>query len=105
MNENLNLCEILKDCQRGTKLYSPLYGDVEFCCVDIDNADYPIIVEHHDKFNYFTQDGRFNYAIKEQDCLLFPSKDVRTWDNFKPNKPKFHPKTLHPFDRVIVRTE
>ena len=29
MNENLNLAEILKDCPSGTKLYSPVYGDVE----------------------------------------------------------------------------
>ena len=27
MNENLNLVEILKDCPKGTKLYSPSYGD------------------------------------------------------------------------------
>ena len=30
MNENLNLVEILKDCPKGTKLYSTTYGDVEF---------------------------------------------------------------------------
>ena len=30
MNENLNLEEILKDCPKGTKLYSTLYGEVEF---------------------------------------------------------------------------
>ena len=29
MNENLNLVEILKDCPEGTKLYSPIYGDVK----------------------------------------------------------------------------
>ena len=30
MNENLNLAEILKDCPKGTKLYSTVYGEVEF---------------------------------------------------------------------------
>ena len=30
MNENLNLVEILKDCPEGTKLYSPVFGEVEF---------------------------------------------------------------------------
>ena len=29
MNENLNLVEAPKDCSQGTKLYSPIYGDVE----------------------------------------------------------------------------
>ena len=30
MNENLNLVEILKDCPKGTKLYSTIHGEVEF---------------------------------------------------------------------------
>lgn len=29
MNENLSLVEILKDCPKGTKLYSTIYGEVE----------------------------------------------------------------------------
>lgn len=37
MNENLNLVEILKDCPRGTKLYSTVYGDVEFYKIDLDS--------------------------------------------------------------------
>lgn len=28
MNENLNLYEILKDCPKGTKLWSSVWGDV-----------------------------------------------------------------------------
>lgn len=35
MNENLNLCEILKDCPKGEKLYATFLGDVKF--VDIIN--------------------------------------------------------------------
>ena len=34
MNENINLCKILKDCQKGTKLYSPVIGKVIFEGVD-----------------------------------------------------------------------
>ena len=30
MNENLNLVEILKDCPEGTKLYTPIWGEVVF---------------------------------------------------------------------------
>lgn len=29
MNEGINICEILKDCKTGTKLYSPVFGYVE----------------------------------------------------------------------------
>lgn len=28
--KKLNLVEILKDCPKGTKLYSTIYGEVEF---------------------------------------------------------------------------
>lgn len=30
MNENLNLLEILKDCPKGAKLYSPVFGECTF---------------------------------------------------------------------------
>lgn len=30
MNENIDLTEILKDCPKGWKFYSSVYGDVEF---------------------------------------------------------------------------
>ena len=37
MNENLNLAKILKDCPKGTKLYSTIYGDVELVRVYVDD--------------------------------------------------------------------
>lgn len=43
MNENLNLVEILKDCPKGTKLYSSVFGEVELDHIDT-NANYPIII-------------------------------------------------------------
>ena len=47
MNKNLNLVEILKDCPEGTKLYSPIYGYVEFVRVS-QRAEYPIEVKLSD---------------------------------------------------------
>ena len=40
MNENIDLTKILKDCPKGTKLYSPIFGDVMFERID-DNGQYP----------------------------------------------------------------
>ena len=40
------------------------------------------------------------------ECLLFPSKDQRDWSKFTApwyKKEKFDPKTLKPFDKVLVR--
>ena len=42
MNENLNLVEILKDCPEGTKLYSTVFGEVEF--ESINDIIGPIVV-------------------------------------------------------------
>ena len=104
MNENLNLVEILKDCPKGTKLYSPIYGDVELEEVYInDDKSYPIRVKiSKNAFNSFSEDGR-NYREFNGECMLFPGKDQRDWSKFKPKKPKFDPKTFQPFDKVLVR--
>ena len=44
------------------------------------------------------------------ECTLFPSKDQRDWSKFvrfwdKPKVDKFDPKTLQPFDKVLVRAD
>ena len=101
MNENLNLVEILKDCPKGTKLYSTNFGVVEFDEIGT-NPKYPIIVSHIGGFEKFAKDGKL-YCICDGECVLFPSKDQRDWSKFKIKKPKFDPKTLQAFDRVLVR--
>ena len=100
MNENLNLVEILKDCKKGKKLYSPIFGDVEFDRIDI-HSDHPIRVlcKHGD--DSFSKDGRL-YFDYDGECMLFPSKDNRDWSKFNVKKAKFDPKTLKPFDKVLV---
>lgn len=101
MNENLDLVEILKDCPKGTKLYSPIFGVVEFDCVKGDV--YPIrVLLKSGLAGSFTLDGR-TYKDYKGECMLFPSKEQRDWSKFKPNQPKFDPKTLKPFDKVLVR--
>ena len=104
MNENLNLVEILKDCPKGTKLYSPVFGDVEFAKVRLNSiSNYKIEVKLScNSIGSFTKDGRI-FAICDGECMLFPSKEQRDWSKFKIKKPKFDPKTLKPFDKVLVR--
>ena len=101
MNENLNLVEILKDCPEGTKLYSPIIGEVEF--KRIKYCEYPIVTrcKNGNRILSFTKEGLF---FPEGECImLFPSKEQRDWSKFKPSKPKFDPKTFQPFDKVLVR--
>ena len=82
MNENLNLVEILKDCPKGTKLYSTIFGDVKFEEINEDRL-HPLIVRIGDgHIEYFTTDGKKYYGIYNGDCTLFPSKDQRDWSKF-----------------------
>ena len=110
MNENLNLVEILKDCPEGTKLYSPIYGDVELVKVYIkDDNGCPIeikIGEGSDMIVDFMNDGRFLGNFPGE-CMLFPSKEQRDWSKFNPhtNQTKFDPNTLNPFDKVLARND
>lgn len=43
-NKELNLCEILKDCPKGTKLYSPIYGFMKLHSVEDESYSYPIFM-------------------------------------------------------------
>ena len=113
MNENLNLVEILKDCPSGTKLYSPIYGDVELVKVKVEDVvfssledyTYPIKIKlNNNSIDNFTKDGRM-FEDYNGECMLFPSKDQRDWSKFNPKKIKFDPNTLNPFDRVLARND
>lgn len=104
MNENLNLVEILKDCPKGTKLYSTIYGYVTLFEVQ-NSGRFPIKFMKSDGIcNSLTARGLFSLEC-EGECVLFPSKDQRDWSKFKVNKERFDPKTLKPFDRIIARID
>ena len=108
MDKNLNLVEILKNCPRGTKLYSTIHGEVEFEQIIIDDK-FPIkfsfkVKSRHSNSIYAASvsiDGRYSIYY-EGECILFPSKDNRDWSTFN-IKPKFNINTLEPYAKVLVR--
>ena len=106
MNENLNLVEILKDCPEGTKLYSTIHGEVTLITSNDTSQHYPISVRVNDKtVEIFTSEGKLLNKF-DGECILFPSKTQRDWSKFTApwhKKDKFDPKTLKPFDKVLVR--
>ena len=83
MNENLNLVEILKDCPKGTKLYSSVFGSVELDHIDI-RANYPIVIrlKDLDVRECLTTEGTL-FTEYEGECILFPSREQRDWSKFK----------------------
>ena len=106
MNENIDLTKILKNCPTGTKFYSSIYGEVLFRNINENNVEYPVIVysSFYDSVISFTREGRYANTLGE--CTLFPSKEQRDWNKFTASwykKDIFDPKTLKPFDKVLVQ--
>ena len=103
MNENIDLTKILKDCPKGTKLYSTIFGEVEFKYIH--NSSRTIGYETNTGRNFdVSHEGKF-FRDYDGECTLFPSKKQRDWSKFvapwyKSNK--FDPKTLKPFDKVLA---
>ena len=109
MNENIDLTKILENCPEGWEFYSSNVGNVRFVRLKLEDSDYPIIfrVEGRREFSC-TKEGWYWKDYPDAECILFPSKDQRDWSKFTApwyKKGKFDPKTLKPFDKVLVRDE
>ena len=79
-----NVINILKRCPKGTKLYSPIFGEVTFKGI----YNHTILGEAIDRDGdirtvAFTRLGRFYCDFPNAECVLFPSKDQRDWDKFQ----------------------
>lgn len=98
----MNIAEILKECLRGTRLYSPIYGELSLVSVCSHNSIYPILCRVLKSGNAvsFTKEGKSNTIHAEP--TLFPSKEQRDWSKFvvsdRESKHQFKP-----FDKVLVR--
>ena len=111
MNDNIDLTKILKDCPIGWEFYSSIYGYVTFCRIEND-IDYPVKFFYRNKDNSKIYGGVTKQGLHASyyngECTLFPSKDQRDWSKFSApwyKKERFDPKTLKPFDKVLVRDD
>lgn len=105
----MNIAEILKKCPKGTKLYSPIFGEVELD--NVDDKKYPITcITRNVGYELFTSEGKYFLDYPDTECVLFPSKDQRDWNKFivpdqVPDQINDQ-ETKHqfkPFDKVLVR--
>ena len=106
MNENIDLTKILKDCPKGTKFYTSVWGEASFERI-LERGFYTIGIDTLSGYKYLTKEGRYINA-DDAECILFPSKEQRDWSKFTApwyEKERFDPKTLKPFDKVLVSDE
>ena len=96
----MNIAEILKDCPKGTKLYSPLFGELELSFVE---GEHISCITQKRTCGLFISDGKYFGGYSDAECMLFPSRDQRDWNKFEvPNQSKPKPQ-FKPFDKVLVR--
>ena len=80
-----NLVNILKHCPKGTKLYSPIFGEVTFTRISDSNNILGKATKSNGEITSvaFTRLGRCYCEFPNSECVLFPSKDQRDWDKFR----------------------
>ena len=107
--QELNLCEILKNCPKGEEFWSPLLGDVKF--LFIDEKRQMIFVETiKGLFTWeINADGTISIdEVTSPEIMLYPTREQRDWSKFTApwyKKEKFNPKTFKPFDKVLYRAK
>lgn len=105
--QELNLCEILKNCPNGELFWSPLLGDVKL--YDIDEEAKTIDVTTKGLATWeINADGTITIDdITSEVIMLYPSREQRDWTKVKyeKKKEKFDPKTLNAFDKVLARLD
>ena len=81
MENKINIAELLKDCPKGTELYSPLCGECKF---DRIHQGTIICKKQNSQEITFTSDGYYMLPVFENcEQMLFPSKENRDWSTFQ----------------------
>ena len=77
--KDFNIVEALKYAPKGLKLYTPLFGEVEF-----DEIEYGMIrIKGSNVSECFYEDGRYYSNFPGSECLLFPSVNHRCWQHWQ----------------------
>ena len=106
MNENIDLTKILKDCPKGWKFYSSIYGDVAFREIKNDSVNpikfFLLDEDNIEKYGSCTAQGLYAPYYKGE-CTFFPSKEQRDWSKFtapwyNPEKQDEDKKEINNFD-------
>ena len=78
MKKELNISEILKNKPKGTRLYSPIFGECVFSFIQNTTNDV-CVKKHNGEKAFFDYKGLYNTL---GECLLFPSREMHNWRKF-----------------------
>lgn len=110
MNENINLTEILKGCPKDTEFYSSAYGKLYFSNINYTTGLVYFYSKNTSETKCFNLNGKISF-YEGGECCVFPSYEQRDWNKFKrfwdesKKVKKFNPKTLLPFEKILVRDD
>lgn len=108
MEQKINIAEILKDAPIGTKLYSPIFGEILLAKVSDDReeifCDINITFQEWKKVALFNKYGQLLLnptcvSNPTKEVMLFPSVHHGTWRDFRPS---WKCKHFEPFQKVLV---
>ena len=105
--QELNLFGILKNCPEGKPFWSPLLEDVRLYNIDEEEKKIVVIAENGVTWGINADATITINGVKSPEIMLYPSREQRDWTKVKyePKKERFDPKTLKPFDSVLVYGE
>ena len=78
MKNKINIAEILKNKPKGTRLYSPIFGECAFSLVREETDDI-CVKKHNGEIAFFDSKGLYNTL---GEVMLFPSKSMQNWSKF-----------------------
>jgi hypothetical protein len=77
----INIAQILSECPKNTKLYSPIFGDVYLYSTSPNYLVISVTLNKGGKsLEQFLCDGKYTQT---GECMLFPSKEQRDWSKFQ----------------------
>lgn len=99
-DKELDLCELLKGCE-GMEFYSPICGEIEL--EKATNTELIFLLDEEDGCTIeFNTQGRYKIGtlddggryvtfdlMPSSELMLYPSKEVRTWDGWQPPKKRW----------------
>lgn len=77
----INIAQILSECPKNTKLYSPIFGNVYLYSTSPNYLVISVTLNEGGKsLEQFLCDGKYTQM---GECMLFPSKEQRDWSKFQ----------------------